>query len=387
MQECLGDSSGGGVTVVQWERPRIKPEHRGYQTVSGNVRIGSVIYGVGAEIEDPHGWVWTLVQVADGTRSPQEINAAVLSLHPGLEPETVTAALDRLGAAGFLDDAAAPVPDAISPREAERYSRGVPLLRWMDLTPRASAWEAQLRLKRARVLLLGVGGTGGAAAWHLVASGVGRLHCVDGDEVELSNLNRQLLYTEADLGRPKAEAAAGRLTDLNADARITGEARYVTSQQQLTDLLATPDPYDALVLGADGPPEIRRWANRACLAAGMPWVDGGYSGPLVTAGIHRPGHGACWECLHDQATDRADLGLAEADTEPNASPHLPWNPANAITAGLSGALMAYGVLALLTGIPPLEPGFRFGLNLMVPGDEVTLRLPRRPDCPACGGGQ
>ncbi|WP_407566592.1 HesA/MoeB/ThiF family protein [Streptomyces sp. 184] len=372
------------MAVAQWARPRVKPEHRGYRTVAGNIRIGSVIYGVGAEIEDPKGWLWTLVEAADGTRSSRDIVTAVLTRHDGLEPGDVTAALEQLASAGFLEDAAAPLPGQFSAREAERYSRGVPLLRWMDLGARASAWEAQLRLKEARVLVLGVGGTGGAAAWHLAASGVGRLHLLDDDRVELSNLNRQLLYGEADLGRPKAEAAVDRLAGLNPDVRVTGEIRRVATAGQLAAVLASSPPYDLFVLGADGPPQIRRWVNRACLAAGLPWVDGGYSGPLVTAGIHRPGTGACWECLHEQATQQADLGLPEGADEPAASAHLPWNPASAVTAGLSGALVAYGALALLTGVPPLEPGFRFGFNLMVPGDEVTLRLPRRPDCPACG---
>ncbi|MFF0725822.1 HesA/MoeB/ThiF family protein [Streptomyces sp. NPDC004134] len=372
------------MAVGEWARPRVKPEHRGYRTVAGNVRIGSVVYGVGAEIEDPRGWVWTLVEAADGTRSAQDIVTAVRARHEEVEPGDVTAALERLAAAGFLEDAAAPLPAQFSPREAERYSRGVPLLRWMDLGARASAWEAQLRLKEARVLVLGVGGTGGAAAWHLAASGVGHLHVVDDDRVELSNLNRQLLYAEADVGRRKAEAAVARLAGLNPDIRVTGEVRRVATAAELAALVVSSPPYDVFVLGADGPPQIRRWANRACLAAGLPWVDGGYSGPLVTAGIHRPGTGGCWECLHDQAIRRADLGLAQGAEEPGASAHLPWNPANAVTAGLSGALVAYGALALLTGIPPLEPGVRFGFNLMVPGDEVTVRLPRRPDCPACG---
>src|SRR6185437_7359027 len=99
------------------------------------------------------------------------------------------------------------------------------LLRWMDLSPRASPWSAQLRLRRARVLVLGVGGTGGAAAQILVASGVGAVHTVDPDVVELSNLNRQLLYRETDIGRPKTDAALAALRALNSDVTVTGE-RY-----------------------------------------------------------------------------------------------------------------------------------------------------------------
>ncbi|MCX5259195.1 ThiF family adenylyltransferase [Streptomyces canus] len=424
------------VTVEAFGRPRIKPEHRAYRTVDGNVRVGSVIHGIGAEIADPQGWVWTLVEAMDGSRGPSEVVAEVLRAHPDLPGEDARQAMADLLAAGFVDDARASVP--VPPREEDRYSRGVPLLRWMDLAPRTSPWDAQLRLREARVLLIGVGGTGGHAAQSLVASGVGHVHCVDPDTVELSNLNRQPLYRESDLGRPKVEAAVATLRALNSDVTVTGERREVARPEDLAELVAgsrqagrppggppslrgavehrrpggtlgpsgppaeTADgpgravsssmpapalpssPYDLLVLAADRPDAIRRWTNRACLAAGLPWADAGYRGPLVTAGVYVPGQGACWECLRDGEIARRDLRLGPGQDPEVASPRMPWNPASAVTAGLSGALLAHAALALLTGVPTMEPGFRFGVNLMLPGDPVHQRTPRHLDCPACG---
>lgn len=426
--------------VSSLRRPRVKPEHRAYRTVDGHVRIGSVVYGIGAEIADPHGWVWLLVEAMDGSRDPAAVIACVRAGHPAVAGADVRQAMADLLAAGFVEDAAAPVP--VPDRERERYSRGVPLLRWMDLGPRASAWEAQLLLRRARVLLLGIGGTGGYAAQSLVASGVGHLHCVDPDVVELSNLNRQPLYRESDIGHPKVDAALRTLRALNSDVTVTGERREARGMGDLADLVsggrraggdfpvdgvsgdgitaegvtgdgvtghgitaegvtaddvsATGDTgapgdcpptrpvYDLLVLAADRPLDLRRWANRVCLAAGLPWVDAGYRGPLVTAGVYVPGRGACWECLRAGEADRRELRLAPGQDEDVASPRLPWNPASAVTAGLSGGLLAHAALSLLTGVPALEPGVRFGVNLMVPGDRVLQRFPRRTDCPACG---
>ncbi|MFJ4198392.1 ThiF family adenylyltransferase [Streptomyces sviceus] len=433
-------TEAAAVTVEAFGRPRIKPEHRAYRTVDGNVRVGSVIHGIGAEIADPQGWVWTLVEAMDGTRGPSEVVAEVLRAHPELSGADARQAMADLLAAGFVDDAGASVP--VPPREQDRYSRGVPLLRWMDLAPRTGPWDAQLRLRAARVLLIGVGGTGGHAAQALVASGVGHVHCVDPDVVELSNLNRQPLYREGDLGRPKVEAAVATLRALNSDVTVTGERREVARPEDLAELVAgqpwrppggppsvtaadrgatgaehrrpgatpghagppaetadgpgravpsstpapalPPSPYDLLVLAADRPDAIRRWANRACLAAGLPWVDAGYRGPLVTAGVYVPGQGACWECLRDGEIARRDLRLGPGQDPETASPRMPWNPASAVTAGLSGALLAHAALALLTGIPAMDPGFRFGVNLMLPGNPVHQRTPRHLDCPACG---
>ncbi|MGY5118696.1 HesA/MoeB/ThiF family protein [Streptomyces sp. 900105755] len=413
------------MTVRTMRRPRIKPEHRAYRTVDGHVRIGSVVHGIGAEVLDPDGWVWTLVEAMDGTRDTADIAAEVSRRHPELrlpEPDVVQAMTD-LAMAGYVEDAGAEPPAELSARERERYGRGMALLRWMDLRPRESAWEPQLRLRRARVLLVGVGGTGGAAARDLVASGVGRLHCVEPDVVELSNLNRQTLFRERDLGTPKIDAALTALRALNSDTTVTGERREVRGPADLEDLLAGAgggsadgsaggragrraggaaddstdgsvggttggstggSGYDVLLLAADRPAVIRRWANQVCLATGTSWAEAGYRGPLVSVGVFTPGRGACWECLRSAEIERRDLRLAPGQDEEAASPRMPWNPVNAVTAGLSGSLLAHAALMLLCGIPPIEPGYRSGLNLMMPGDPVMQRSERRPDCPACG---
>ncbi|WP_458246753.1 HesA/MoeB/ThiF family protein [Streptomyces sp. MAI_2237] len=375
------------MTVHAMRRPRIKPEHRAYRTVDGNVRIGSVVHGVGAEVKDPDGWVWTLVEAMDGTRSAADVVAEVARRHPQLrlpEPD-ITQAMTDLTTAGYVEDAGAAPPAELSERERERYGRGMTLLRWMDLSPRTSAWEPQLRLRRSRVLLVGLGGTGSAAARDLVASGVGLLHCVEPDVVELSNLNRQTLFREADLGTPKLDAALTALRALNSDTTVTGERGEVRGPSDLEDLLTGGGPrYDLLLLAADRPPVIRRWANQVCLASGTPWAEAGYRGPLVSVGVFAPGRGACWECLRSAEIERRDLRLAPGQDEETASPRMPWNPVNAVTASLSGGLLAHAAIMLLCGIPPVEPGCRFGLNLMVPGEAIAQGSERRADCPACG---
>jgi molybdopterin/thiamine biosynthesis adenylyltransferase len=366
------------------QRPKVKPEHVPYQTSRGTIRIGSVIYGSGAEIDNPPGWVWPLLQSADGTRSPDEIIACVRAEVPTAAAAQVRTALEELRAQGFLEDAAAGPGDAFTQPEQERYGRGVALLRWMDRSGAASAWELQERLRASRVLVVGLGGTGTAAVHALAASGVGYLHTVDPDTVEYSNLNRQM-YRERDCGRAKTEATRELLRERNSQMTVTSERTLITSPEDLHELVRGPSgPFDVLLMCADQPPEIRRWANQVCYTARLPWIDGGYSGPLATAGVHVPGLGACWECHRAGECERRDLALPEGADESIASPRMPWNPANAITAGTSGLLVAHAALALLTGAPPLTPGYRYGLNLMAPDDEVYARFPSRPGCPHCG---
>jgi molybdopterin/thiamine biosynthesis adenylyltransferase len=169
------------------------------------------------------------------------------------------------------------------------------------LSPASNGWQPIVKLRRARIAVIGLGGTGGTAALALAASSVGELHCVDGDKVELSNLNRQVLFTEADVGLPKASVAAQRLELLNSDIKITAAESLLDSE---AGVRAVAENCDVLVLCADRPRAIVAWVNRACLAVGTPWIHAGYHGPVVTTGTYVPGRGPCRECSRMSQRDR-----------------------------------------------------------------------------------
>lgn len=248
------------------------------------------------------------------------------------------------------------------------------------MSSRAGRWEPQLRLHAARVTVVGIGGTGGNAALALASSGVGELHCVDRDVVELSNLNRQILFTEPDIGRPKAEVAVERLRLLNSDIKITGSTRTISGE---ADVRSLAGDCDVLLLCADRPGEIRSWTNRACLATGTPWVDAGYHGPVASAAAYLPHKGACYECMWMTEHERhVAMGVeAEYTVVRDGS-----NAVTAPTAGLSGNLAAHLGIALLTGILPVRSGLIQGINLVAPDHHFIIESPQRPDCPACGSG-
>jgi hypothetical protein len=168
-------------------RPKVKPEHAPYRIAGGTkIRIGGVSYGLAAEIADPGGWVWAMLSAMDGSRGVAEIVRHVHARYPDQSVDTLERGVRQLLDSGYVEDAAGPVPPGLTERDMCRYDRAVRYFRWLDLTPRATSWEPQARLREARVTILGVGGAGGVAALALAASGVGSLHCVDSDEVELS---------------------------------------------------------------------------------------------------------------------------------------------------------------------------------------------------------
>ncbi|GII58540.1 hypothetical protein Pth03_69290 [Planotetraspora thailandica] len=357
-----------------YRMPMVKPEHNPQRLSDGTIRIGGDTYGIAAEIDDPEGWVWSALQLMNGTHDPTTV-ASLLSKHfSELSRSRASDIVSELLASGYIEDAAASTPSELSERELDRYSRNRAFFRRIDLIPRAHDWELQVKLKRSRVVVLGLGGTGSHVAWALAAVGVGEIHCVDPDRIELSNLNRQILYTEDDIGHFKADVAAARISRVNSDITVTRSRERVESQTHLARLV---DGYDVLALCADEPrgsQNIKAWASRACALAGVPWAGGGYSGPIVTCGVFAPPRGACYECVSAQAV---------ATRRPGVDVNLGGPGVIAFSAGLTGQMIAQSVVSLITGVPDPMPGTLRAMNLAVLGDYDIFQAPPRDDCASC----
>lgn len=377
MSSTTADSRLPG--TFRYSRPRIKREHQPLLRVDGSIQIGGDIPGIASVIDEPEPWLWDVLRMVDGTRP-----AAGIVAESGRSQQEIDDTLAALSEAGFLEDAATEHDTTLSPAERDRYSRSRSFHRWIDLTPRRTVWEVQERIKAATVTVLGVGGSGSSLALALAAAGVGRLHLVDDDVVEPSNLTRQFLYAEADVGRPKVDAAAERLRALNSAVEISCEKARVGGPEEIRRLA---EACDVFALCADRPREIQHWTAIACAQAERPWATSGYVGPLVRAETFVPGTGPCFECLH--------LRFGEvASAAPALSPHSgrglgndELSASNSVSGGLAGLLLAHAVLAHITGAPALGANLTFGLNLAALDDEVYLAPERHPDCPLCGDGR
>jgi molybdopterin/thiamine biosynthesis adenylyltransferase len=359
-------------------RPRVKYEHQPVRYGDNAIGIGGEVPGIGSRVHDPDGWLWQLLALLDGAHTVDEIVRDLVERFPAHPDAQVREAIADFVEAGYVEDAAA--TGLLGDRARERYDRGMALLRWMDRTPGRSSEDVQARLHQARVVVVGLGGAGGAAAEALAGCGVGHIHCVDADVVQLSNLNRQFLYTEDDIGLRKVDVAVRRLRRYNSDITITGEALDVDGPAALHGLVTDSD---VLLLTADRPAEIRSWANVTCHGTGTSWVYAGYHGPQTTVGFFRPGSGPCYDCL--QVLRHRNLAASPTTT--------PWQPgvdlpdrhaANAISSGLTGYLAAHVAIALITGVPRTRPNHEFGFNLVtlesVSGAVLEAPL---PDCPTC----
>jgi molybdopterin/thiamine biosynthesis adenylyltransferase len=307
-----------------------------------------------------------LAQLAGGEPTVTELAAAL-----ALPEERVRSKLDDLVAVDVVVRAAS--SSALDAEDAQRYARQLPYLAEFG-----DERTLQRRLARSRVTVIGCGGLGTWALAALAGAGVRRLRIVDDDVVERSNLNRQVLYSPADLGEPKVHAAAAWLRAFDERAVIEPLERRIDGPDS-ADVVVSGS--DAVVLVADTPPyELARWVNAASLRHGVPFIMAGQLPPLLKIGpLYWPGRTACFTC-HEQALRRSstdyDAYVAHARTTPARGATL--GPAS----GIVGTLLAMEVMHALTGVTPATAGTALLFDLRTLGSrrEPVERDPACPDC-------
>jgi len=239
-----------------------------------------------------------------------------------------------------------------------RYSRHILL---DELGP-----DAQQKFAAAHVVLVGMGGLGTPAAQFLAAAGVGTLTLCDADHVDLTNLQRQVLYDTADVGRAKVDAAAERIAAINPDVRVERLARRVGAAE-LAPLAAAAD----VVLDCSDNFTTRHEVNRACVAAGTPLVSGAairFDGQLAVFDVRDAGS-PCYHCL---------FGEGDAIEETRCATMGVFAP----LVGIVGATQAGEALKLIAGVGTSLAGRLLLLDALTMRWR-EMRVPRDPACPVC----
>jgi bacteriocin biosynthesis cyclodehydratase domain-containing protein len=316
-----------------------------------------------------------LLRRADGRRPASALARSLVAAGIFADETDVADALTVLADAGIVEDAAAE-PDGLDPWARERFSRQVAYFGQLDGPPGA---EAQQRLEASTVCIIGLGGLGSWTAWALASAGVGALVGVDSDAVELSNLNRQVLYREQDVGRSKTVAAGEALRGFHSRLSYRGVAERMASEDDVSAVIAGAD---LVVAAADHPPHlIDRWINAACFATRTPYLALSQQPPLIRVGpLFAPGETGCYACTETRYAQDFPLYRTLADAEQPFSPAATFGPA----CGAVGSLAASEVVHHLAGFgSPASKGCAILLDTAT--FEVTVDPVRRvPGCPVCG---
>jgi bacteriocin biosynthesis cyclodehydratase domain-containing protein len=266
------------------KRPRIKLTVQRFDAPNGDVYLMRGGAATDIHIKQPDAKERDLLAAVDGARTRSELTAE-------FGVQAVDDLLAQFGTLGLLEDAAD--DDLLDPDVVARFDRQ--LRYFSDISEGPSASECQERLEASRVAVLGVGGLGGWSALGLACCGVGELLLVDFDRVELTNLNRQVLYTEADIGEPKASAAAERLRAFNSSMRVEERVQRIDCEAAVAEAI---QGCDLVIASCDWPAhDIERWINAACFAAGTPFIAMSHFPPVARVGpLYVPGVTGCYAC-------------------------------------------------------------------------------------------
>src|SRR5690348_1254900 len=243
----------------------------------------------------------------------------------------------------------------LSNEEVLRYSRHL-------IMPEVGM-EGQLKLKAAKVLCIGAGGLGSPLALYLAAAGVGTIGIVDFDVVDFTNLQRQIIHTTADVGRPKLQSAKEKINAINPFVEVRPFETHLTSANAL-DLFRD---FDIIIDGTDNFP-TRYLVNDACVLTGKPNVYGSIFRFEGQASVFATKEGPCYRCLYPEAPPP---GLVPSCAEGGVLGVLP---------GIVGTIQACEVIKLILGIG--EP--LIGRLLLVDALGMKfreLKLRKNPDCP------
>jgi molybdopterin/thiamine biosynthesis adenylyltransferase len=356
-------------------QPRLKRVYPPIKLAPTQLSLGMPGTPFSAVLDDPDGSFYRLASLLDGTRTRSEICAAVTDT---LQPDDVDAFVEALHTEGYLEDATSPSSVQLTADEMARYDRNLEFFSFFS-TPALDRYAAQAALKNSRVSVLGVGGLGSHIALQLTGLGVGHLKLIDFDVVENSNLNRQLLFTEFDLGKPKVDAAAAHLREANSLIEVETLNQRIEAP---SDAYACFEDCDLLICAADRPRvELDRWLNQAALRTGQHWLRGSSVGLTAALVYYVPGRTGCVECqLSEVRSSQADDLMRQLTTMGEAT----ITPCIAPVAGLLGSLAGLEAMKILTGLAPspLE-----GRQLIVDLPNLAIEYvdnARSSTCPACG---
>ncbi len=351
------------------KRPRLKRTTEQIETPNGDLLLLRPSGGGDIHIEKPGDEDRRLLDALDGCRERGELEGR-------FGEGAVNDLLAQLAELSLLEDAAD--DDLIPELAARRFDRQ--LRYFSDITAGPTPSQCQARLEEARIVVLGVGGLGGCSALSLAGCGVGEMLLIDGDRVEESNLNRQYLYGESDIGRLKVDAAADRLSGFNSEIRLGRIAEQMGSEAAIAEAI---EGYDLVIDAADWPiHQIEEWVNGACFAAGIPFITMSHFPPIARVGpLFVPGVTGCFRCQlagHRRSYPAFDLVMEQRRRNGNRVATM--GPA----CNLIGGQVGMDVMHYLTGlVEPSTLGVGHIYDLRTMGVERDPVVPE-PDCPVCG---
>ncbi len=363
---------------VLYNRPRIKPIYPVYRLNSHEFRIGAQL-GITAEFGDPEGQLWELALRLNGRPVITVVNE-MRNLFPELTEEDVIDGIKLLEREGFVEEALQ--------EETSVPVRYMPNINYFSryIGSNGNRYIPQRKMMEATILLLGLGGGGSNILTMLAGIGPKKIIIVDYDNVEESNLGRQLLYRESDIGTSKVESAAKAISEINKNIVIEAHNKKIEKPE---DVLELTNGVDLVICAIDEPPFLaQRIVNEAIVKANIPCVFGASQVSRGRVFTVIPGETGCFDCLnlhysmHDPQFIEQFVAFRNIDFAP---PTIAYAPA---IFQLTAAIVDEAVRVITRYAEPRSLGTQYEINFE---DGSSFRHPSweryAEQCPTCGQGK
>ncbi|MGL4973368.1 MAG: ThiF family adenylyltransferase [Culicoidibacterales bacterium] len=357
--------------------PRIKPIYPVYKLNTSVFRIGAQL-GITTEIADIHNQFWILTKLLDGKNSLTKIILEMQKLFPLLTPEDVIKGIALLDKEGVIEEA------LITEKVEERYTSNVNYFsRYIDSTN--NRFDVQKKINKLNILLLGLGGGGSNILALLAGLGPKKIKIVDYDLIESSNLGRQFLYRECDIGKKKVNVAAKYLKEMNSRIEVEKIDKKIITSEDVLELL---EGIDIVICAIDEPPFIiHRIVNKAIVSANIPCIFGASQisrGRIYTVIPYQTG---CFDCLNlnfsknDPQFIEQFIGFRNINFSP---PSIAYGPGIFF---LTSTIVDELVRITTNYAPPRSLGTQYEVNYEDFSSFTHPSWARFPhECPTCGSG-
>ncbi|TPG84905.1 ThiF family adenylyltransferase [Brevibacillus laterosporus] len=367
------------------QKPIVKEIHPIIEIGSDTLQFGQVS-GFINQIPDETGSIKTLIHLLDGSRTLDEIHKLLASRHPEVTFGELTEAITALNSLGYIEDKTWEETTSLTTAQKERYRANIRFFSiYSDIDNPPS--KVQEDLLQKKVTILGSGAFGSSLLSNFAGLGVTNVRIVDFDRVELSNLNRQLLFKESDIGRLKIDVTEEFVNERNSGMSVETIMKKIGSASDVKELIAGSD---LVILAADTPLFfIQRWVNTACVELGIPFIAGGVNLTEGTFYHIHPGKTPCLDCFHlhhhDQNPDHYEEELKYLIDSKYHLPTATIAPNLAIITGI----IASEACKILTGTSQVQSEGRYvTINFLTYETKIVSETERKElDCPTCGEGK
>jgi molybdopterin/thiamine biosynthesis adenylyltransferase len=360
-------------------RPKVKSTAPVFR-LGDTVHIGGC--GVVTDIPDPDGSIHRLLELADGERVMSELHAALAADYSHITMQDVTDAISEFHDAGFLEDAAVTSEGILDDYSVRRWDRNLSFFEAYSRFGR-DKYRYQRRLQDVRVALLGVGGLGSHLLYDLAAAGVCDVRIVDYDTVDISNLNRQILYNEADIGRPKTEVAEEHIRAFSPRLKVEAVQTRIGSAEDVRRLVQDRDIVISVV---DRPTmSIGLWVNEGCVEANVPYIAGGVETSRAVYYTVIPGVTGCIECWRMQVAREDPVSAALLDEKRRIAFEGDNAAFGPLVTILTGCMLAEFVRLTTEIAPPVATGRLMEIRFDDLSGGQVESWDRQDCCPVCAG--